>query len=316
MPLLQTKKEMIALYTEMEDSDSSIEDSVIDDGMESVSSNSSDLSAESLEEDYDLSDSSDSSMESDVKLIWKVSDTLPNTRIAIANVFTINKSSSNIGVEQIIEKTLLDIGTKKIPLLASISFVRLNNTKFELFSNKLASLVPDDKKMIAINLSGRVNFVPLGVYFNSDESNVYKVDEKTGKNNFAFVQAEDELAAIGTAIGANWNGARAFTATSGPGISLMNEFIGLAYFAEIPLVIFDIQRGGPSTGMPTRTQQSDLLSCAYASHGDTKHIMLIPCDPNECFNFAVDSFDIADRLQTPIFVLSDLDLINLPNTKM
>ena len=136
----------------------------------------------------------------------------------------------------------------------------------------------------------------------------FRVDEKSGKNNFAFVQSEDELAAIGTAIGANWNGARAFTATSGPGISLMNEFIGLAYFAEIPLVIFDIQRGGPSTGMPTRTQQSDLLSCAYASHGDTKHIMLIPCDPNECFNFAVDSFDIADRLQTPIFVLSDLDI--------
>ncbi|SVB13211.1 uncharacterized protein METZ01_LOCUS166065 [marine metagenome] len=136
----------------------------------------------------------------------------------------------------------------------------------------------------------------------------FRVDEKSGKNNFAFVQAEDELAAIGTAIGANWNGARAFTATSGPGISLMNEFIGLAYFAEIPLVIFDIQRGGPSTGMPTRTQQSDLLSCAYASHGDTKHIMLIPCDPNECFNFAVDSFDLADRLQTPIFVLSDLDI--------
>jgi 2-oxoglutarate ferredoxin oxidoreductase subunit alpha len=135
-----------------------------------------------------------------------------------------------------------------------------------------------------------------------------RVDENTGKNKFAFVQAEDELASIGMAIGANWNGARAFTATSGPGISLMTEFIGLAYFAEIPVVIFNIQRGGPSTGMPTRTQQSDILSCAYASHGDTKHVILIPSDPKECFEFSADSFDISDRLQTPIFVLSDLDI--------
>ena len=136
----------------------------------------------------------------------------------------------------------------------------------------------------------------------------FRVDEKTGKNKFAFVQAEDELASIGMAIGANWNGARAFTATSGPGISLMTEFIGLAYFAEIPVVIFDIQRGGPSTGMPTRTQQSDILSCAYASHGDTKHVILFPADPKECFEFSADAFDISDRLQTPIFVLSDLDI--------
>ncbi len=133
-------------------------------------------------------------------------------------------------------------------------------------------------------------------------------EEDTGKNKFAIVQAEDELAAIGMAIGANWNGARAFTATSGPGISLMSEFLGLAYFAEIPLVLFNVQRGGPSTGMPTRTQQSDLLSCAYASHGDTKHVLLFPCDPKECFDFAVEAFDLADRLQTPIIVMSDLDL--------
>ena len=139
-------------------------------------------------------------------------------------------------------------------------------------------------------------------------SEQFRVDETTGKNNFAIVQAEDELAAVGMAIGANWNGARAFTATSGPGISLMNEFIGLAYFAEIPVVIFDIQRGGPSTGMPTRTQQSDILTCAYASHGDTKHVILMPADPKECFEFAAESFNIADRLQTPIFVLSDLDI--------
>ncbi|MGF1624451.1 MAG: 2-oxoacid:acceptor oxidoreductase subunit alpha [Alphaproteobacteria bacterium] len=129
-----------------------------------------------------------------------------------------------------------------------------------------------------------------------------------GSVRAAIIQAEDELAAVGMAIGANWNGARAFTATSGPGISLMSEFIGLAYFAEIPLVIMDIQRGGPSTGMPTRTQQSDILACAYASHGDTRHVLLLPADPGECFTFAADAFDLADRLQTPVFLLSDLDI--------
>jgi len=129
-----------------------------------------------------------------------------------------------------------------------------------------------------------------------------------GRNRVAVVQAEDELSAAGMAIGANWNGARAFTATSGPGISLMSEFIGLAYFAEIPFVLFDIQRGGPSTGMPTRTQQSDILACAYSSHGDTKHVLVIPGDPGECFTLAADAFDLADRLQTPVFVMSDLDI--------
>ncbi len=122
------------------------------------------------------------------------------------------------------------------------------------------------------------------------------------------MQAEDEIAAIGMAVGAGWNGARAFTATSGPGISLMQEFFGLAYFAEIPVVVFDVQRGGPSTGMPTRTQQSDLLSCAFASHGDTKHALLIPDGPNEAFTFAADAFDLAERLQTPVFVMLDLDI--------
>jgi 2-oxoglutarate/2-oxoacid ferredoxin oxidoreductase subunit alpha len=131
---------------------------------------------------------------------------------------------------------------------------------------------------------------------------------KDGKLNAAVIQAEDELAAAGMAIGANWNGARAFTATSGPGISLMSEFIGLAYFAEIPLVLFDIQRGGPSTGMPTRTQQSDILTCAYASHGDTRHVLVIPGDPGECFTLSADAFDLAERLQTPVFVMSDLDI--------
>jgi 2-oxoglutarate/2-oxoacid ferredoxin oxidoreductase subunit alpha len=135
-----------------------------------------------------------------------------------------------------------------------------------------------------------------------------RVDTVTKKNKVAIVQAEDELASIGMVIGAAWNGARAFTATSGPGISLMQEFLGLAYFAEIPAVIFDVQRAGPSTGMPTRTQQCDLISCAYASHGDTKHVLLFPEDPAEAFDFAADAFDLADRLQTPIFVMLDLDI--------
>ncbi|MGH7100045.1 MAG: 2-oxoacid:acceptor oxidoreductase subunit alpha [Stellaceae bacterium] len=136
----------------------------------------------------------------------------------------------------------------------------------------------------------------------------YRRDPDSKKRRYAILQAEDELAAIGTVIGATWNGARAFTATSGPGISLMQEFLGLAYFAEIPAVVFDIQRGSPSTGMPTRTQQADLLSCAYASHGDTKHVLLLPEDPHEAFEFAALSFDLADRLQTPVFVMLDLDI--------
>jgi 2-oxoglutarate/2-oxoacid ferredoxin oxidoreductase subunit alpha len=135
-----------------------------------------------------------------------------------------------------------------------------------------------------------------------------RTDKATGKTNVAIVQAEDELASIGMVIGGAWNGARSFTATSGPGISLMQEFIGLAYFAEIPAVIIDVQRSGPSTGMPTRTQQSDLTACAYASHGDTKHVLLIPEDPHECFEFGALSFDLADRLQTPIFVMLDLEI--------
>jgi len=136
----------------------------------------------------------------------------------------------------------------------------------------------------------------------------FRVDKASGKNRFAVIQAEDELASIGMVIGAAWNGARAFTSTSGPGISLMQEFLGLAYFAEIPAVIFDVQRGGPSTGMPTRTQQADILSCAYASHGDTKHVLLFPEDPRECFEMGATAFDLADRLQTPIFVMLDLDI--------
>ena len=135
-----------------------------------------------------------------------------------------------------------------------------------------------------------------------------RVDPVSGAKNFAFIQAEDELAAIGMVIGAMWNGARAFTATSGPGISLMNEFLGLAYYAEVPAVVFDIQRAGPSTGLPTRTQQGDLMLCAHAGHGDTRHVCLYPANPEECFYMAVQAFDLAERLQTPVMVLSDLDI--------
>lgn len=136
----------------------------------------------------------------------------------------------------------------------------------------------------------------------------FRTDPDSGQARYAIVQAEDELSAIGMVIGAGWNGSRAFTATSGPGVSLMQEFLGLAYFAEIPAVLFDVQRGGPSTGMPTRTQQSDLLACAHASHGDTRHVLLLPADPNECFEFGALAFDLAERLQTPVFVLLDLDI--------
>jgi len=135
-----------------------------------------------------------------------------------------------------------------------------------------------------------------------------RVDKETGERHYAIVQAEDEIASIGMITGAGWYGARAFTATSGPGVSLMTEFIGLAYFAEIPLTIINVQRGGPSTGMPTRTQQADILSCAYASHGDTKHVLLFPEGPGECFTFAAAALDLADRLQTPVFVMTDLDI--------
>ncbi|MEO4041122.1 2-oxoacid:acceptor oxidoreductase subunit alpha [Hoeflea sp. CAU 1731] len=135
-----------------------------------------------------------------------------------------------------------------------------------------------------------------------------RIDPGTGKKNFAILQAEDEIAAMGIVVGAGWNGARAFTATSGPGLSLMSEFLGLAYFAEVPVVLIDVQRSGPSTGMPTRSQQSDILAAAYASHGDTKHMLLFPATPRECFDMTVQAFDLAERFQTPIIIMSDLDL--------
>jgi 2-oxoglutarate ferredoxin oxidoreductase subunit alpha len=135
-----------------------------------------------------------------------------------------------------------------------------------------------------------------------------RVDPVTGRKNYMMIQAEDELASIGMVIGANWNGARAFTATSGPGLSLMQEFLGLAYYTETPTVLFDVQRVGPSTGMPTRTQQADIRSAAYASHGDTRQVCIYPANPEECFQFALKAFDLADRLQTPVLVLSDIDI--------
>lgn len=136
----------------------------------------------------------------------------------------------------------------------------------------------------------------------------YRVDAASGQAKYAILQAEDELAAVGMVIGASWAGARAFTPTAGPGISLMGEFLGLAYYSEVPCVVFDVQRTGPSTGMPTRTQQCDLMACAFASHGDTKHICLYPSDPREAFEMAVVAFDLAERYQTPVMVLSDLDI--------
>lgn len=141
-----------------------------------------------------------------------------------------------------------------------------------------------------------------------DYAKKLRTDKETGKHNYAIVQAEDELAALGMAIGANWNGARGFTATSGPGVSLMQEFLGLAYFAEIPVVLIDVQRTGPSTGMPTRTQQSDILSAAYASHGDTRHVLVFPSTPKECFDLTAEAFDLAEELQTPVMLMTDLDL--------
>jgi 2-oxoglutarate ferredoxin oxidoreductase subunit alpha len=151
--------------------------------------------------------------------------------------------------------------------------------------------------------------LPLGIRLLLEKyANKFRTNKETGEKNFAIVQAEDELAAIGMVIGANWNGARSFTATSGPGVSLMNEFLGLGYFAEIPAVLIDVQRSGPSTGMPTRTQQSDITISAYASHGDTKHVLLFPSTPKECFELTADAFDLAERLQTPVIVLTDLDL--------
>ncbi len=204
---------------------------------------------------------------------------------------------------------------KNIAYVGALSV--LLDMEYEIFEELISEQFASKKNLIEPNLKalniGRdyvLNNLPYPIGLTLE-----RMDKNDGKilisgNEAAGLGAvyEDELSAIGMAIGANWNGARSFTATSGPGISLMSEFLGLAYFAEVPVVVFDVQRGGPSTGMPTKTQQSDILACAYASHGDTKHVMLLPEDPKECFEFSAMAFDLADRLQTPVFVVTDLDM--------
>ena len=254
----------------------------------------------------------------------------PRQRQLFKNIVYLGSLSLLIGIDiDVIEKLLSDQFKNKDNLLKA-NLIALNigrkyvmdHIKYPLDKQVRKSNKNKNKILINGNEAAAIGAVYAGATVASwypitpstslveaFEKHSYKLRKNDdGKMNAAIIQAEDELSAVGMAIGANWNGSRAFTATSGPGISLMSEFLGLAYFAEIPLVLFDIQRGGPSTGMPTRTQQSDLISCAYASHGDTKHILLFPSEPNECFEMSYKSFDLAEQLQTPIIVLSDLDI--------
>ena len=255
----------------------------------------------------------------------------PKQRALFKNIAYVGALSALLEIEYKVLETLISEQFEKKPLLIEPNLKALNlgrdyvieNLSFPIGITVSRSDKLENKILITGNEASGLGAVYGGATFCSwypitpstslaegfeKYAKKYRIEKETGKNLFASVQAEDELAAIGMAIGANWNGARAFTATSGPGISLMSEFLGLAYFAEIPLVLFNVQRGGPSTGMPTRTQQSDILACAYASHGDTKHVLLFPSDPKECFDFAAKAFDLADQLQTPIFVVSDLDM--------
>lgn len=255
----------------------------------------------------------------------------PRERILMKNIAYAGALCALIQVDmKIVEELLLEKFSAKPKLMAS------NNTALKLgydyATNNFQCPLPfrlarmhsnDDKILIDGNTATALGCVYAGAtvaawYPITPSTSVmdafkgfceqFRKDKETGKNNFCILQSEDELAAIGMVIGASWNGARAFTSTSGPGISLMNELLGLAYYAEIPAVIIDVQRVGPSTGMPTRTQQGDLMSCAYASHGDTKHILLFPANPHECFEFAVKAFDLAEYFQTPVIMLSDLDI--------
>tara|TARA_Y100000590_G_scaffold458649_1_gene613807 strand:+ start:12054 stop:13895 length:1842 start_codon:yes stop_codon:yes gene_type:complete len=215
------------------------------------------------------------------------------------NLLKANLIALNIGRKYVMDHI-------KYPLDKQVRKSNKNNNKILINGNEAAAI---GAVYAGATVASWYPITPSTSLVEAFEKHSYKLRKNDdGKMNAAIIQAEDELSAVGMAIGANWNGSRAFTATSGPGISLMSEFLGLAYFAEIPLVLFDIQRGGPSTGMPTRTQQSDLISCAYASHGDTKHILLFPSDPNECFEMSYKSFDLAEQLQTPVLVLSDLDI--------
>ena len=254
---------------------------------------------------------------------------LPRERQLFKNIVYLGALAALLGIDpQVIETILSEQFEGRAKLIAAnfealhmgVSYVRENLTPIRLQVRKA------DKVGDRIYVEGNAASALGAVYGGATVCAWYPITPSTslaeaftgycqdlrvapdGKAKYAIVQAEDEIASIGIVVGAGWNGARAFTCTSGPGISLMTEFIGLSYFAEIPAVIFDVQRGGPSTGMPTRTQQADLIGAAYASHGDTKHPMLLPCDPGECFEFGAQAFDLADRLQTTVFVMLDLDI--------
>ncbi len=252
-------------------------------------------------------------------------------RILMKNVAYVGVLSALLGIDANVLRTLLEEAFASKPKLVESNLQAISlgfNYATENFTCPLpvrAEAMGDNSKHILIdgNSAAALGCVYAGATVGAwypitpstslmDSFNRYcemfRKDEDSGGNNFCIVQAEDELAAAGMVLGANWVGARAFTPTSGPGISLMSEFIGFAYYAEIPSVFFDVQRVGPSTGMPTRTQQCDIMLCAYASHGDTRHPLLLPANPHECFEMAVTAFDLSDRLQTPVFVLSDLDI--------
>ena len=255
----------------------------------------------------------------------------PRARILMKNMSYVGALAALLNLDMAVLRELIEeqFASKKKLVGANIQAIELGyNYALENFKCPLASHIePMDKTAGHIMIDGNTAAALGCVYAGATVGAWYpitpstsmmdafrsfsektRVDKETGEKNFCIIQAEDELAAIGMVIGANWAGARSFTPTSGPGVSLMSEFLGFAYYAEIPMVLFNIQRAGPSTGMPTRTQQSDLLLCAYASHGDTRHVLLIPDDPRECFDMAVQAFDLSDRLQTPVMVLSDLDI--------
>ena len=253
------------------------------------------------------------------------------TRILMKNVAYVGALAALLNIDLAVITQLLEetFASKKHLVASNLEAIRLGyDYAKEHFSCPLSkSIAPMDKTKDHIMIDGNTAAglgcvyagATVGAWYPITPSTSlmdayksfckqYRMDEETDGKKFCIVQAEDELAAIGVVLGATWNGARAFTPTSGPGISLMNEFIGFAYYAEVPAVIFDVQRTGPSTGMPTRTQQGDFLLCAYASHGDTKHVLLFPANPEECFYMSITAFDLADRLQTPVMVLTDLDI--------
>jgi len=252
-------------------------------------------------------------------------------RILMKNVAYVGVLSALLGIDTDILRALLEEAFASKPKLVDSNLEAINlgfNYATENFSCPLpvrAETMGDNSKHILMDGNSAAGLgcvyagATVGAWYPITPSTslmdgfhyyckMFRKDPNSGKNNYCIVQAEDELAAAGIVLGANWVGARAFTPTSGPGISLMSEFIGFAYFAEIPSVFFDVQRVGPSTGMPTRTQQCDIMLCAYASHGDTRHPLLLPANPHECFEMAVTAFDLSERLQTPVFVLSDLDI--------